>query len=211
MKILVYLTLLSGFFSACNRVPISQSDADPQWINDSIRYIPYEAYTNLDLEFKPITQTRFNKYVAGYLTTHAGNCSLDRLRLTEFSDCNEICETWVCAPEGRRFYWPGDYDAGIRGGAFSPDCKRYFVFATFDGPDFDSYYEHRAQLFIFNVKGRNGVNSLQPAYRYETDIWSIDDVTWINNSELGLKLYTGAYWTEGEELEYSFVTTTLPK
>ncbi|MEO1434866.1 MAG: hypothetical protein AAFV80_04975 [Bacteroidota bacterium] len=211
MKAIPFLFLLGLVLFACTPGPIVKTMPKEQWVNDTIRYISYAAYDDLKLDLQPITETTFNKQVAAYMTTQFAGCGFDRLRLTEFDDCNEVCESWVRDTEGRRFYWPSDYDAGIRGGAFSPDCKRYFVFSTFDGPDFDSYYEHRAQLFIFDIKGRDGVNSLQPAYRYVTTTWSIDDMTWVNNSEISLKVYSGAYWTEGEELEYSFYKAILPK
>lgn len=87
---------------------------------------------------------------------------------------------------------PSDYDQGILGLHMSPSCNQFLVYSSYDGPDYENYYEYRAEIIGFKITGAQGFKAIQPSFSYHTKNWSIEDVTWITDNTIAIKTYEGA-------------------
>lgn len=132
-------------------------------VSDSLIY-PYESlFSNLNLTLIEISQKQFQSY------SNKSNlgCEIDSGQFIQRSeiyvrhDCNEICETYLCEKAtNRKMIMPLNYDAGILSMLFSPSCSQLMISSSNDGPDFRAYYEHRAEIFIFDVTTGNGLSGI---------------------------------------------------
>lgn len=104
---------------------------------------------------------------------------------------------------------PSDYDAGIQDMLFSPNCNQLIVCSSYDGPDYDNYYENRAEFYLFKIAGNQGLDSVKPYLRYSTKKWSIDDITWVDDNVIALKLYDEQRWGDGTGVNYKYFKASL--
>ena len=179
---------------------------------DSIIDIAENSFRNLELNLVDISEDEFNNYVNSYISNNLNDCGFDKLNLNEETDCDEICETYLSEiNSNKKLYLPCDYDAGILGASFSQNCNKLIVCSSYDGPDFDDYYENRAEFYLFKLVGTGGLNSLQAFLKFATKEWSIEDYVWINDNEIGLKLYSDHRWGDGSQLEYQYFRAYIPK
>ncbi|MBK7970257.1 MAG: hypothetical protein IPK08_15670 [Bacteroidetes bacterium] len=146
------------------------------------------------------------------------NCKIDSGRFVEGSGiyvrqfCDEICETYLYEYKtNNRTMLPSDYDSGILGMLFSPSCKQFLVYSSYDGPDFDKYYDHRAELFIFNVAHGEGLNGIRQKLQYFSKSWSIESIVWVNEKSIALKIYEGEKHGDDAMNKFKYYLTDLFK
>jgi hypothetical protein len=106
---------------------------------------------------------------------------------------------------------PSDYDGGILGMSLSPKCNQLMVCSSYDGPEYDKYYEYRAEFFVFNVTTGNGLKGIKPAFKYYTKDWSIDDFVWVNDKTIALKTYAERRWGDDSGGHYKYFKADLVK
>ncbi|MBK9425506.1 MAG: hypothetical protein IPN54_15465 [Bacteroidetes bacterium] len=106
---------------------------------------------------------------------------------------------------------PSDYDSGILGMLFSPSCKQLLVYSSYDGPDFDKYYDHRAELFIFSIAHGEGLNGIRQKLQYYTKSWSIESIVWVNEKTIALKVYEGEKHGDDAMNKFKYYLTDLFK
>jgi|GEM_PF-2287801 len=173
----------------------------------TIAHVVEDSFDSLNLTFTEITEDEFSNYIEAYTETTALHCTFSKLGLREDTKCDEICETYLTElSSGKNMTLPCDYDVGILGVSFSPSCTKLIVCSSYDGPEYHEYYNYRAEFYLYNVNGNNGLESLLPAYGFGSKEWSIADYVWITDHELGLKVYSG----NGFEPEYQFVKASIP-
>lgn len=179
--------------------------------NDSIVEIDYDLFQELELDLKTMTKEQFESYLSPLIKDkYLNNCSLEGLKLQSMSDCDEICQIYLYEYEtGKKMYLPEDYDAGILGARFSTHCKNLIIYSTYDGPDYHNYYENRAEFYVFNIFGNDGLGSIQPFVRFSMKDYSIDNLVWISDSEIGLKLYSQSSSGNESEMKYEYFSAMI--
>lgn len=107
-------------------------------------------------------------------------------------------------------YMPHEFDWGIDGLKITNEGRFVVVYDSY----FDSGWENtaslRSQYYIFRITGGEGLDGLIPAYRVTFTDWSIAEIIWLNNSELGLKVYRGERSGDSITGEYEYYRITLP-
>lgn len=191
-----------------------QKHIGQELVSDSLLY-PYESlFSNLNLTLNEISQKQFQSY------SNKSNlgCEIDSGQFIQRSeiyvrhDCNKICETYLCEKAtNRKMIMPSNYDAGILSMSFSPSCSQLMISSSYDGPDFREYYEHRAEIFIFNVTTGNGLSGIKPSLKFYTKDWSIDDLIWINDKTIALKVYEEGKQSAESKNNYKYYKTKLSK
>jgi hypothetical protein len=176
--------------------------------DDSSRIINLNLFDYLELNLLEISNKKFNSHLANSDTV----CQLIDFGFSEERNCDEICETYLKENfSTKRMLLPSDYDSGVLGFSFSPNCDLFIVWSSYDGPDFDDYYNFRAEFYLFKVSKNQGLDGLMPLYKYSTKDWSIDEIIWVNNNEIALKLYEERLWSNENDEAYKYFTTILDK
>lgn len=175
--------------------------------------IDYSDFQEMELNLFGMTKEKFESYLSTEISDrYINDCSLGDLNLKSHSDCDQVCETYLTEFDSNdRMYLPADYDAGILGASFSPDCKNLIVYSTYDGPDYHNYYENRAEFYVFKIVGTHGLRSLQPTFKFSMKDWSIKNLVWINNNEIGLKLYSESRFGDGSQLDFKYFKADIQK
>lgn len=169
-----------------------------------------QKFQEADLNLVPITEDEFNKQEVNYIRNSFKNCDFGYLNLTEETECDEICETYLIERESnRRMYLPCNYDAGIIGASFSPNCNQLIVCSTYDNSYYDNYYNNRAEIYLYQIVGNDGLNSLKSTYQFSFKEWSIDHYVWMNNSEIGLMLYSEDRSGDGRNMKFQYFKASI--
>lgn len=169
---------------------------------DSAIYMYDSLFTELNTELKEIPISKFSEYEKKYKTS----CTKDSTGFIKGkgliieNSCNEVCVSYLTdIMEKIKLILPTSYDQGIIELVISPDCKRFIVYSSYDGPDYTNYYEYRAEIFGFTITSGQGIKTIQPAFKFFTKDFSIEKITWISNTEIGLKTYEGPRNLKNEE------------
>jgi hypothetical protein len=175
---------------------------------DSTLWLDHSLFKDLKLTFRDISEKQFDEYLS---EDTPEDCQFSDLNLKADHFCDEICVTILKEVHShQRMFLPCSYDSGILNLSFSPDCQKLMVCSSYDGPDFENYYDHRAEFYVFGISGSDGLNSLSPLFQFATKEWSIDKLVWINSHTIGLKIYTEQRTGDGSQTNYQYVETTIP-
>ncbi len=199
-----------------NKVKVDTSSAlkiekNQKTDTDSIIQLNYELFQNLELTLTEIDKNKFNDALSSYIQNNRKSCSFKSLNLTQKSDCDEICIDYLSENNSNKIvYLPCSYDAGIIGASFSPNCKKLIVCSSYDGTDFDNYYENRAEIYLFKIIDSTGINSIKPVFKFSTKDWSIDNYCWISENKIALKIYTEDRRGDESNQKYKYYQTNIP-
>ncbi|MGB1031419.1 MAG: hypothetical protein ACPGWM_02330, partial [Flavobacteriales bacterium] len=150
------------------------------------------------------------KEFQNFLLSDTSRCDLNNFGLYETSYCDEICETFLVELNNKRkTAAPCDYDQGILGMNFSPACEKLVVCSSYDGSDYDNYYQHRAEIVVFRMTENDGLDALAPSTRITFNNWSIENYAWINKDELAVKLYSGSSYESEQNQDYSYFRLSI--
>ncbi len=135
---------------------------------------------------------------------------LEELGLTMDSDCDEICETYLVEKKSKRkMQLPSNFDQGVMGLVFSPSNERFVIYSSYDGPDYNSYYFHRSEIVSYNLSNDTGLKAIHDELAHHLYNWSIEDLFWINENTVALKVYEGSRTTTGVEGGYKYFKLQL--
>lgn len=164
------------------------------------------------LNFTEISKNEFQSYKEKYKTS----CVLDSGKFISGSnlyvihDCKEICETYLAERNtNKKMLMPSNYDSGVLKMLLSPSCTQLLVCSSYDGPEYGDYYEHRAEIFLFNVLTGVGLKGITPSLNYYTNDWSINDLTWVDEHTIALELYHEPSMNYGENLKSKYFKSNL--
>jgi hypothetical protein len=181
---------------------------------DSLLFYCDSLYGDLELNFTEISRNEFQSYSRKYNP----DCVLDSGHFISGSGlfvshvCSEICETYLAErTTNRKMLMPSNYDSGILKMLLSPTCGQLLVCSSYDGPDYADYYEDRAEIFVFNITTGIGLKGIKPTFKYYTSEWSIDDLTWVNDKTIALKIYEGNRGGDGSRARYKYFKADLYK
>ena len=183
-------------------------------VGDSLIIYSDSLYSNLEPKFTEISKNKFQSYKQKYKP----GCVLDSGHFISGSglyvshECNEICETYLCEKRtNRKMLLPSNYDAGILSMLLSPTCNQIIVCSSYDGPDYLDYYEDRAEIFFFNVTTGIGLKGIKPTFKFYTKDWSIEDLTWVNDKTIALKIYEGNRGGNASSIHYKYLKADINK
>lgn len=91
----------------------------------------------------------------------------------------------------QKFLLPCSYDGGVQSLSFSPSGRLFFVSSSYDGPDYDSFYNYRSEIYVFQIPDKGNLENLRLIDFSLLTQWSIEEVHWLDENVLGLKVYTG--------------------
>jgi hypothetical protein len=181
---------------------------------DSLIFYNDSLFGDIELNFTEISENVFQACIRRYKT----GCVLDSGHFISGSDlfviheCSEICETYLAEKTtNRKMLMPSNYDAGILKMLLSPTCNQLIVCSSYDGPDYANYYEYRAEIFVFNITTESGLQAIKPTFKYYTSEWSIDDLTWVNDKTIALKIYEGNRGGDGSGAHYKYFKADMYK
>ncbi len=185
---------------------VYRSNKEMSATQDSSIYLYDSLFAELNSELKEIPTSKFIEFEKKYKTSCTKDTTgfiKDKGLIIEHA-CDEVCVSYLTdIKEKIKLILPSAYDRGIIDLVISPDCKRFIVYSSYDGPDYTNYYEYRAEIFGFTISPGQGIKTIQPAFKFFTKDWSIEKVTWISNAEIGLKTYEEARNLKNEkELVY---------
>jgi hypothetical protein len=181
---------------------VYRSNIEMSATQDSSIYLYDSLFAELNSELKEIPTSKFSEYEKKYKTscTKDSNGFIKGKGLIIEHACDEVCVSYLTdIKEKIKLILPSAYDRGIIDLVISPDCKRFIVYSSYDGPDYTNYYEYRAEIFGFTISQGQGIKTIQPAFKFFTKDFSIEKVTWINNTEIGLKTYEAGRNLKSEE------------
>lgn len=219
MKILIPILTILLLLIFCKYDSISMSthvnlenngNDKKQSIEDSVEIYHDSLYFELEPNFTEISEEEFHVYKNKYNTT----CVIDSSHFIQGSnmyiaqDCKEICDTYLCEKNTKRkLRLPSGFDSGISTILLSPSCTQMIICSSYDGPDYSDYYENRAEMFVFNVTNGMGIRGVKPAFKYYSRKWSIEELTWVNEHTIALKVYQANRNTA----QYKYLKTELSK
>ncbi len=216
-KSILFKLLILFFFIAFPALSIGQQAGELASIFNfdiSVADSPEVVKEEIDLILTEISDKEFQKYLSEYKIS----CKIDSGKFVEGSGiyvrqfCDEICETYLYEYKtNQRTILPSDYDSGILGMLFSPSCNQFLVYSSYDGPDYDKYYDHRAELFIFSIAYGEGLNGIRQRLQYVSKSWSIENLVWVNEKSIALKVYEGEKNGENAINKYKFYLTDFLK
>lgn len=164
------------------------------------------------LNFTEISKNEFQSYKEKYKTS----CVLDSGQFINGSnlyvihDCKEICQTYLAERNtNKKMLMPSNYDSGVLKMLLSPSCTQLLVCSSYDGPEYGDYYEHRAEIFLFNVLTGVGLKGITPSLKYYTKDWSINDLTWVDEHTIALELYNETPTNNEESLKFRYFKSNL--
>ncbi len=234
MKQTFYISTILFFLTVCNQNVTTTNHAELDSVTTEVKsdrlraetntkrkivsdssIFPYDSlFADLNLDLIAIPQKQYQSY----MSKSTRSCTIDSGQFIQGSgifvrhDCNETCETYLCEKAtNRKMLLPSDYDAGVLSMQLSPSCSRLMVSSSYDGPDFVKYYDHRAEIFIFTVSIDNGLHGIKPALKFYTKDWSIDDIIWVNDKTIALKIYEEGRQGDGSSNSYKYYKADLNK
>tara|TARA_R110002049_G_scaffold199382_3_gene369498 strand:+ start:2951 stop:3529 length:579 start_codon:yes stop_codon:yes gene_type:complete len=169
----------------------------------------------IDLNFKSISKVAFTDYLLKDVKRVTNEKESDstffkKRGLTFIEYCDQICESGLKEDEtGKELWIAGSFDLGALSISFSKDRTYLLVCSSYDGSDYDNYYDFRADINIYKVTNNKGLKGIQPYLIFQTKDYSIEDIVWVNKNTLAIKIYTEDRTGNGENLKFKYLKTSF--
>lgn len=142
-----------------------------------------------------LTSITFTEYMRAILRSTREDASPDKLSplgLTVDHDCGDICETYLKEKSSsKKMLLPSTFDSGVRGLVFSPSDNRFLIYSSYDGPDYQSFYFHRAEVVVYEVNEAKGLQAIDFFNEYHLYNWSVEEIMWLDHQTIAFKAYQG--------------------
>jgi hypothetical protein len=178
-----------------NKPLIDTSSTPKAYMNDTINEKQDEEVEEADSKLIRISATDYkdidslNKPMCGL----DSNGFVKNLGVTVKSMCdevNEICESYLVETKsGKTMPLPADFDAGLLGLKVSPQCDKFLTYSSYDMPDYDKYYAHRALVILYDVRKGVGLDAIKWKKTLGFKLWSVMEVKWLDEKSIALKLF----------------------
>lgn len=207
----VYIGIL--MLTACNQSAKQNAELlSADSLQDEVVVVPEDTlFLQLELSWEEVTKDQFGKYVKNYVM----NCTLNPggfisgSGLSVESSCDQICVTYLVEDSGRKMKLPSEYDQGIMGISFSPSCDQFVAYSSYDGTDYENYYQYRAEIMGYKVITGKGIDAVVPVFKSYVTEWSIDTLMWIDNQSLAVRGYKGDRSGNEANFLYDYFKTSL--
>ncbi|MET0637528.1 MAG: hypothetical protein ABWZ25_15960 [Chitinophagaceae bacterium] len=206
-------TIPKTFVADTLKPPTSEPEVVKKTIvPDSLIWYEDSLFKDLVPVVKAISKKEFNSYKDNYkrgCATDSGHF-ISGSGIYVVSNCDEICQTYLAEQATNRIMpMPSDYDQGILSMLISPECNQLMVCSSYDGPDYGDYYTYRAEIKAFNVFSGKGLHGITPSFKFYTKDWSIEDLTWVNEKTIALKIYEESRGGDGKGVHYKYIKMDL--
>lgn len=169
----------------------------------------------VDLKFKSISKEAFTNYLLKDVKRVTNEKESDstffkKRGLTFIEYCDQICESGLKEDTtGKELWIAGSFDQGALSISFSQDRTYLLVCSSYDGSDYDNYYDFRADINIYRITDEKGIDGIQPYLIFQTKDMSIEDIVWVDKNTLALKIYTEDRYGSGENLTFKYLQTSF--
>ena len=169
----------------------------------------------VDLNFQPITKAEYTDYlledVKRIINQKESDSTFFKKRGLSFIEyCDQICESGLKEDKtGKELWIAGSFDQGALSISFSIDRTYLLVCSSYDGSDYDNYYDFRADINIYKITDTKGINGIQPYLIFQVKDWSIEDIVWVDKTTLALKIYREDRYSSGENLKFKYLKTSF--
>lgn len=195
--VMIYIFLLS----CCFNMLVAQSEIDPP---------------QLEIESESISEGDFEQFKKELTTKFPGDALIDSngyipaLGLYFLHECDETCETFLYEKDPNdNIALPCSYDQGILGFILSPSGTQLITWSSYDGPDYDYSYYYRAEIFVYDFRPGKGLEGIAMKAHFITHDWSIEELIWVEDEQVALKIYRGQKSLAGVEGGYEYVVADL--
>jgi hypothetical protein len=114
--------------------------------------------------------------------------------------CDEICSSYIMDISSKKgIELPTSFDEGISGMILSPSRKQLIIYSSV-GSHYEPY-NHRAELFGFEVTKNGGIKGLKPSFKYMTKDFEISSLFWVNEKIILLTVNENN-WDDQSSLRY---------
>ena len=175
-----------------DKAPVHSAAVPELYTSDTIIEMHNEEVVELDNKLKKISATEYKDIDS----LNKPRCDLDsngfvkNLGFTIKSSCDEVCDTYLVEKKsGKKILLPTDFDTGLLGVRVSPPCDQFLTYSSYDMPDYNKYYPHRALIILYNLRKGIGLNGVKCNKTLGFKLWSIMEVKWIDEKSIALKLY----------------------
>ena len=153
-------------------VIIKKQEEDVEKIDDKLKTISAVEYKDLD----SLNKLRCDLDSSGFIKN---------LGVTLKSRCVEICETHLFEiKSGKTMLLISDFDTGLLGLLVSPLCDRFLTYSSYDMPDYDKYYTHRALIVLYDIDKGVGLKAIKQKKTFSFNAWSIREANGLMKSHL---------------------------
>lgn len=104
---------------------------------------------------------------------------------------------------------PSSYDSGPHDLLISPTGRQMIVFSTYDSPEYFDYYSQRSELFLFTIEKGNGLKGIKLSRYVTNNEWSIEEVIWINDKSIALKVYRESRSSDESKINYIYLKAKI--
>ena len=106
------------------------------------------------------------------------------------SECKWVCVNYLLDNEtDEKMMLPCDFDSGVLGLKISASKKQMLMYLSYDAANYADYYSHRAEIIFMQIGDAKGFHKLtNPKICIITE-WSIEDIVWIDEKSIALKVY----------------------
>jgi hypothetical protein len=108
-----------------------------------------------------------------------------------------------------KMYVPSFYDSGLIDLLISPKGRYMLIYSSYDGPDYTDYYPHRSAFMVYAIGKGKGLKGLKGYRNFVSNDWSVEEIVWINDTTLGLKVYTENNAGDGQGIQYKYYKTVI--
>ena len=161
-------------------------------LDGELKTISAAEYKNLDSSSMPRCGLDSNGFVKGLGVTIKNKCD----------EVNEVCENYLIKMKsGKTMPLHAEFDAGLFGLRVSPQCDRFVTYSSYDMPDYDKYYDHRALIVLYHINKGVGLKAIEQKRTLSLNVYSIKEVKWLDEKSIALKLYKEAY---SDEVKFAY-------
>ncbi|MDW3650304.1 MAG: hypothetical protein R8P61_24735 [Bacteroidia bacterium] len=169
-----------------------------------------EEFEHPEWEFQEITQKQYEAFQKIYFSQIRQIHPFKELGLILDHSCDEICESFLKdETEKDSMYLPSNYDAGIIGIAHAVSGNSFLIYSAYDGPDYEEYYDFRSEVIAYKISSEKGLAAIIPWFSWTTRDWSIEELIWIDDTQIALKIYEEGRWGDGSELDFKYLKTQI--
>lgn len=97
------------------------------------------------------------------------------------------------------------FDSGVTGMISSADERTMVYYSSSERQKYSEYYSHRAEITICDVMKDGETKRIKSPQIFTTKDWSIEEISWIDNSTIALKVYNEVDWDKPIYQEKTFM------
>lgn len=169
-----------------------------------------DEFEQVEWEFEEISLSQYRAHHLAYFTRIRNRNPFKDKGLSLTHNCDEICESFLKEDaKTDSMYLPSNFDGGLLGIAHAISGKAFLIYSAYDGPDYMEYYDHRSEVIAFKITAEKGLTAIKPWFSWTTGDWSIEELIWIGESQIALKIYEEGRWGDGSKLTFRYLKTRI--